>query len=142
MYKLSREQGQALSMLALTLRPDWSRNKPGQVIWDANEAGGIQPAEDFTHCVRALVAYCDAKARMRTPVLYPEAGLHWASTVYATVLDPDDVLGKDYWSCPNPPQGLSIEDEMVWKREQRRRHDEERLAEARLRLENRGNPAA
>ena len=57
-------------------------------------------------------------------------------------INPDDVLGKDYWSCPNPPQGLSIEDEMVWKREQRRRHDEERLAEARLRLENRGNPAA
>lgn len=56
-------------------------------------------------------------------------------------LDPDDVLGKDYW-VPSPPEGLGIHEEIEWKKKARAEHDAERLAEAKRRLAERGNPAA
>lgn len=45
-------------------------------------------------------------------------------------INPDKVLGPDYWTPPPAPSGLSIQDEMAWKREQAKAHREERLAEA------------
>lgn len=43
----------------------------------------------------------------------------------------DQILGgKDYWSCPAPPPGLTIPEEMAWKRERMNEHLESRRNEA------------
>jgi hypothetical protein len=50
-------------------------------------------------------------------------------------IDPDAILGKDYWTPPAPPAGLSIEDERAWKAERRAEHRIEREQTARKKLE-------
>lgn len=48
-----------------------------------------------------------------------------------TKAEVDAILGgKDYWSCPAPPEGLSIVEEMAWKKERTREHLEARRLEA------------
>lgn len=80
LHRLTDQEGQALGVLALALRPDWVRNNPGRVFWQANQAGGIAPAADYAHCVLALLAYCRPEAGRRTPDLWALDGPHWRTT--------------------------------------------------------------
>ncbi len=50
---------------------------------------------------------------------------------YTGEIDVDAILGKDYWAPGTPPAGLSVSEEIGWKKEQRAIHDAERLAQAR-----------
>jgi hypothetical protein len=45
-------------------------------------------------------------------------------------IDVGVILGKDYWTPGTPPEGLSVSEEIGWKKEQRALHNAERLAEA------------
>lgn len=45
-------------------------------------------------------------------------------------IDVDAILGKDYWTPGTPPEGLSVSEEIGWKKEQRALRNAERLAEA------------
>lgn len=49
-------------------------------------------------------------------------------------LDPDAILGPDYWMVPMPPAGLSIQEELAWKKARRAEHEAERLEEARKKV--------
>lgn len=51
-------------------------------------------------------------------------------------LDPDAILGKDYWVPGTPPPDLTIQEEMAWKDERIKEHRAERLAEAQRRVVN------
>lgn len=79
MHRLSEAEGLALASLALALRPDWARNQPGRMLRAANDSGGLVPAVDFEHCVRALLAY--AASGKRAPDLYLEDGPYWRDTL-------------------------------------------------------------
>lgn len=57
-------------------------------------------------------------------------------------IDADKVLGKDYWQCPPSPEGLSVQEDMAWKREQRALHEAERIKEARQELDERSRAAS
>lgn len=52
----------------------------------------------------------------------------------AADLDPDVILGPDYWMVPMPPTGLSIQEELAWKKARRAEHEAERLEEARRKV--------
>jgi hypothetical protein len=49
---------------------------------------------------------------------------------YVSELDVEGILGKDYWTPGTPPEGLTVAEEIAWKKEQRAAHNIERLAEA------------
>lgn len=51
-------------------------------------------------------------------------------------LDVEAILGKDYWVPGSPPEGLTVEEEIDWKRQQRAEGDAERLVEAQERINN------
>lgn len=83
-YKPTDVEGQALHQLAIALRPDWIRNKPG-TTWYAKTSNGVfVHAENFEHCIQALIAYAteqrDGKPVKRTPDIYPDEGDHWETT--------------------------------------------------------------
>lgn len=44
------------------------------------------------------------------------------------------VLGEDYWQPGTPPPGLSIQEEIEWKKKQRAEHEAARLAEAKMKV--------
>lgn len=50
-------------------------------------------------------------------------------------IDADAVLGKDYWQPGLPPDGLTVEQEIEWKKQQRATHKAERANEARKKVE-------
>ncbi|NIH70504.1 hypothetical protein [Auritidibacter ignavus] len=82
-YKLSNAEGNALHHLAIALRPDWVRNRPGQV-WHQRVTDSTFPhAVSFLHTIHALIAYASPQAGMRTPNLFPQSGAHWDTTVPA-----------------------------------------------------------
>ncbi|MBO1269601.1 hypothetical protein J1902_16795 [Arthrobacter sp. PO-11] len=45
-------------------------------------------------------------------------------------IDVEAVLGKDYWTPGTPPEGLSVAEEIAWKKQQRAERNAERLEEA------------
>ena len=49
-------------------------------------------------------------------------------------IDVDAILGRDVWTPPSPPAGLSMAEEIEWKKQQRAAHKAERLAQARKKL--------
>lgn len=49
---------------------------------------------------------------------------------HVSELDVEAILGKDYWTPGTPPAGLSVSEEIGWKKEQRAVHNAERLAQA------------
>lgn len=49
-------------------------------------------------------------------------------------IDPDAVLGKDYWACPDPPAELSMDEELAWRRDQREKRRAERIEQAKQKL--------
>lgn len=53
---------------------------------------------------------------------------------YTGEIDVDAILGKDYWTPGAPPEGLSVSEEIGWKKEQRAIRNAERLAEAKAKL--------
>ena len=79
----NRTEGQALHMIALALRPEWLDNNPGKT-WFEKTGGTFHEAENFEHCVDALIAYCkterDGKKVFKTPSLFHEEGDHWETT--------------------------------------------------------------
>lgn len=84
MFKLNTQEGQRLTALMLTMRPDWTPNNPARMLHTANETTGL-PGMDFDHAVRALAHYAttrgdDGRHVKRTPDLYPLDGTHWSST--------------------------------------------------------------
>lgn len=77
-------EAEALDRIALALRPDWANVSPEQ-IWLARIQNGIfLHAENFEHCIDALISYCnerkDGKPVKNTPALYTESGDHWEHT--------------------------------------------------------------
>lgn len=46
-------------------------------------------------------------------------------------IDPDAILGPDYWMVPMPPAGMSIQGELTWKKARRAEHEAERMELAR-----------
>lgn len=57
-------------------------------------------------------------------------------------IDPDAILGRDYWQTPDAPEGLSLEDEIVWRRQKHEEHHQQRLEEARKKLDERSRAAS
>ena len=57
-------------------------------------------------------------------------------------IDPDAILGRDYWTCPAPPDGLTVAEEIAWKREAREKHLAERHEQARQKLKEHNNATA
>lgn len=53
-----------------------------------------------------------------------------------TAIDPDKILGADYWSPGTPPDDLDLAGQLAWAKEQRALHQEERREEALRRLQN------
>ena len=49
-------------------------------------------------------------------------------------IDIDAVLGRDAWTPGTPPSGLSVGEEIEWKKQQRAAHQAERLEEAKRKL--------
>ena len=49
-------------------------------------------------------------------------------------IDVDAILGRDIWTPPAPPPGLSVTAEIEWKKQQRAAHEAERLEEAKKKL--------
>lgn len=95
-YKPTTTEGQALHQLAIALRPDWTRNDPGST-WYAKTSGTFPHAENFEHCIHALITYAtetkDGKHVKRTPNVYPEDGKHWQATRPAAA--PTDRPGRE-----------------------------------------------
>ena len=50
------------------------------------------------------------------------------------LIDVDAVLGRDVWAPGTPPDGLSVAEEIEWKKSQRAAHKAERLDEAKRKL--------
>ena len=51
-------------------------------------------------------------------------------------IDPDRILGADYWTPGTPPEGLSLEEQMAWAKGERSRHEDERKEEAMRRAQS------
>ncbi|HEY4536422.1 MAG TPA: hypothetical protein VIG71_10725 [Enteractinococcus sp.] len=84
-YAPNDVEWQALDLIALALRPDWKANKPGPT-WFTKTSGTLPHAENFVHCVDALIFYATkAEPRKRTPDIYPDDGKHWEATRPAAV---------------------------------------------------------
>lgn len=49
-------------------------------------------------------------------------------------IDVDAILGRDVWTPPAPPPGLSVAEEIEWKKQQRAAHKAERLEQAKKKL--------
>jgi hypothetical protein len=49
-------------------------------------------------------------------------------------IDVDAILGRDVWTPGTPPTGLSVAEEIEWKKQQRTAHQAERLEEAKKKL--------
>lgn len=88
-YQPTRAEGQALHAIALALRPEWTPHKeedlgPGG-IWQRDTKGEFPHAENFDHCLSALIDYCRAeskgKPRYTHATLFPGEGEHWTTTV-------------------------------------------------------------
>lgn len=83
--KLTDQEGIRLVQAMLAMRPDWTANKPGILLRQTNESGGLPHAQDFGHAIRALAVYAtetspDGRPAKRTPNLYPADGRHWTTT--------------------------------------------------------------
>ena len=82
-----------------------------------------------------------SKLREKFDRLKLDAGVGAAKTApgFNGEVDVDAILGKDYWQPPAAPEGMTLAEEIEWKREQRRAHNEDRLREARAKV---GGPDA
>lgn len=49
-------------------------------------------------------------------------------------IDVDAILGRDVWTPPAPPPGLTVAEEIEWKKQQRAAHNQARLEEAKRKL--------
>ena len=49
-------------------------------------------------------------------------------------IDVDAILGRDIWTPPAPPPGMSVAEEIAWKKQQRAEHNAERLEQAKRKL--------
>lgn len=67
------------------------------------------------------------KAKAGVSPKTPTAGFHGE-------IDVDAVLGRDVWAPGAPPAGLSMAEEIDWKKQQRAAHKAERLEEAKRKL--------
>ena len=99
--KLSEQEGLRVVQMMLAMRPDWIRNKPGLMLREVNEAGGLPLAEDFGHVVRALAAYATAKGpdgrhAKKIPDFFFEDGRHWSSTAAGPVAAPRGPACEDH----------------------------------------------
>lgn len=109
-YQPTRAEGTALNFLALALRPEWTpRTKDGKTpgsIWFQEIDNGTFPfAENFDHCLNALIDYCkaekDGKKRYTHATLFPGEGEHWRTTVPASLeKNPRD-------PCPDHPDDIN-----------------------------------
>lgn len=88
-YQVTRAEGNALHFLALALRPEWEpktkdRKGPGAIWQEEILHSTFEHAENFDHCLAALINYCKAEAKgakkFRYPRPFPNDGEHWAST--------------------------------------------------------------
>lgn len=81
-HTLTPDEAQALHFHALALRPDWTRNSPGQTWKRALDDYTLPFAKNYLHAVAALTAYCleekDGRRTKRTPNLFPLEGSHWS----------------------------------------------------------------
>lgn len=73
-----------------------------------------------------------AKLRDKFDQLKLKAGVQTQNTSqgFNGEIDADAILGKDYWTCPMPPEDLSIQQEIVWKRQAVEKHRADRKQQA------------
>jgi hypothetical protein len=72
-----------------------------------------------------------SKFRAQFTQLLAKSGLAQSNAGTARDIDPDVILGKDYWTVPEAPEGTSIADGLAWKKARRVEHEAERLELAR-----------
>lgn len=80
-----------------------------------------------------------SKLREKFPQLMAKAGVSKqmpAKAGFNGEIDPDAILGKDYWVPGTPPADLTIQEEMAWKDQQISEHRISRIAEAQRRVIN------
>lgn len=80
-----------------------------------------------------------SKLREKFPQLMAKAGVGKTAAPTAGFggeIDPDAILGKDYWVPGTPPADLTMQEEMVWKDQQIAAHKTARLEEAKRRVSN------
>ena len=97
-FQLTNQEGQRLTACMLSMRPDWAKNNPGQILAEANTVG--LPGQDFGHALRAIAAYCTARdesgaPQYRTPNLYIQDGKYWTATA------PTDWVRPKAPDCPD-----------------------------------------
>ena len=115
---------------AMRLLVDRDGYTPEQIAWIIRWAAG----NEFwrTNILSA------SKLREKFTQLMAKAGVGGPKVAGAGFngdIDPDAILGKDYWQPPAPPEGLGIQEEIEWKRAKRAEHQTERLEEAKRRME-------
>lgn len=103
-FKLTNQEGQRLTACMLAMRPDWSKNNPGQLLAEANTVG--LPGHDFGHALRALAAYCTARDdggwQYRTPNLFAQDGKYWTGTAPTDWVRPKAPMCKDHPESEGP----------------------------------------
>lgn len=124
--------------------------KPARQAWDKAIKGGTEPAQ----LVEAAKRY--AASRVGEPEKYTKHAKTWLNqrcweneqerhlslvdSIDDADIDPDEVLGPDYWSPPAPPRDVdegSIEQRREWFGARRAERRQERVAEARRVLQAR-----
>lgn len=55
-------------------------------------------------------------------------------------IDVEAILGKDYWTPGMPPEGLTVQEEIQWKKDQRADRNAQRLEEAKAKQAARASP--
>lgn len=77
-----------------------------------------------------------SKLREKFDTLKAQAGIgsSKATATFGGDIDPDVILGPDYWVPGDPPDGLTMQQETEWKKQQRANRHAERIEEAKRRL--------
>lgn len=116
---------------AIRLLLDRDGHRPDQVAWIIRWAA----ADEFWHS-NILSA---SKLREKFPQLMAKAGVGntpAAKASFSGDINPDTILGKDYWVPGTPPADLTMQEEIAWKNERTKEHRADRLAEAKRRVNN------
>jgi len=114
-YQVTRHEGNALHYLALALRPEWTPKTrdgkgPGAIWQQEIEHNTFPHAENFDHCIAALIDYCRAEKQGQPKythaTLFPRDGEHWKTTVPISLEQnprepcPDHPHDKNnHWNC-------------------------------------------
>lgn len=90
MYQPTRDEYAALHYLAIALRPEFKNGLGPGKTWDKElKDRTFEHAENFNHCITALIDYCQASNKdgpaYTHATLYPGEGDHWRTTVPVSI---------------------------------------------------------